>query len=722
MFCSRWLHNLVDLARSRKERRRRALPSRKTVRLVLESLEERLTPSGGNPTVMQTAGSYAALTKAIAEDTYANTNYVLQITQSFQFSSGGQVSISKLGSGSTLTIKGQNDTNYTLTGNGNRLFTVASGQHVTFEDLTLTGGTVTNSTGNAQGGALKDLGGDVTLSKVIVQGNTVKGAAAEGGGVYVSGASTLALRDSLLRDNSAQGVAGVDGTASHGYPSVLNGGAGGWAYGGGLYVGGSGWTVTLIGDTFAGNAALGGNGGNGAPGPNASFNNELGGNGGLGGVGGTAQGGAAFFTDSGDTANTGLTILEDPAAPTTHPSLFIDNTAQAGGGGIGGDGGASTGTANNSLGGTGGQAGDAEGGAIVVTGHYPVPPPQGPSGPGDYSFPFTVAIGNTTFYGNTISSNHGGLGGAPGSGGSGQPGAPGVNGSGGQALGGGVYLTADNPTTVVNCTIANNTANAPSPGYLSGAWGGGIYASGGVTLDNNTITQNTLNGANLKGSGILADSSFYGAANLVNNVIQGNRTFGSSAFDLDTDGYAPFSASNNFIGTMSPNAVNTKTNIVGNPQVQLGAVVGVDANGKPSGGPIYYPLLPGVVSIGAGSTSVLPTIAAVEGTTPANATDEIGNLFANNGAIDLGAVQVPSSPPLSPSPPPPPPTLSPFQLLVAITIDIDALTFQNSLPALSFLNAISEQWLGQRLPATADLVPAIEGDITALVSILIAAV
>ncbi len=641
----RWLRSLLETSSSRKDRRRLAAQKRKPIRLMLESLEDRLTPSGP-----QTAGSYAYLVNAVAADTAANTHYVIQISKSFQFDSSAQVNISRLGSGSTLTIEGQNGINYTLIGNGNRLFTIGSGQNVTFADLTLTGGSVTNSKGNAQGGAILDQGGNVTLSKVIVQGNTVKGGTAEGGGVYASGAGTLTIRDSILRNNSAQGVRGADGaTVSHGNPALLNGGSGGSASGGGLYVGGSGWTVTLLGDTFAGNTALGGNGGNGSRGANVPPAPPLQdvGDGGYGGWGGSAEGGAAFFTDHGPTANTAntrLTILDDLAAPTAYPSLFIDNTAQAGAGGKGGDGGTATGTANNFPGGYGGHGGNAEGGALVVTGYHYPPPPQAPPGSGDYSIPFTVGIGNTAFFGNTVSGNQGGQGGAAGHGGRGKPGAPGLNGIGGSAFGGGLYLDVDNTTTVFNCTVANNAAAALGTGYdgyTTPALGGGIAAYGSVTLDDNTITQNRINGSNVvEGSGILADSSsFYGAVNLFNNIIQGNRSIGSSAFDLQTDSNAPISASNNFIATMSPNAVSTSTNIVGSTQVQLGKAVGVDANGNPTGGPIYYPLLSGTASIGAGSSSVLNTIAGVEGTSSANTTDELGKPRSSNGSIHLGAVQ-----------------------------------------------------------------------------------
>jgi hypothetical protein len=129
---------------------------------------------------------------------------------------------------------------------------------------------------------------------------------------------------------------------------------------------------------------------------------------------------------------------------------------------------------------------------------------------------------------------------------------------------------------------------------------------------------------------------------LLNNLIQGNQSIGASAPDFEVFEAYPTpltNATNNFIGSMSTNAVNTTTNIIGNTQTQLGSVVGVNSNGNPSGGPIYYPLLANTASIGAGTTTVLSTIASVEGTTVANTTDEIGNPRSSNGSIDLGAVQ-----------------------------------------------------------------------------------
>lgn len=98
MFRALWLQRLLNVSYSRKDRRRLAARRRKFVRLMLESLEDRLTPSGGNPTVTQTAGDYKTLAGFVAGDTAANTNYIIQITRNFTFDPGGQVSVSNLGS------------------------------------------------------------------------------------------------------------------------------------------------------------------------------------------------------------------------------------------------------------------------------------------------------------------------------------------------------------------------------------------------------------------------------------------------------------------------------------------------------------------------------------------------------------------------------------------------------------------------------------------------
>jgi hypothetical protein len=261
-----WLASLRRLvagnSHSRKERRRWAARNRKRVRLRLESLEQRLTPSGP-----QTAGGYTALTAAVALDTAANTNYVIQITGSFQFNSGGQVSISKLGAGSTLTIEGQNGTNYTLTGNGNRLFDIAKGQTVGLQNLTLTGGAVGGSA--AKGGAVYN-SGNLSMISVVVAGNQAIGGSgqnAAGGGIYSNGGSLTLVNDLIGRrvkrtfsqtKNLITGIASppINSTKATGASNKATGGTGGNGQGAGIYV--SGGTVKVSHCTIAGNQLSGG--------------------------------------------------------------------------------------------------------------------------------------------------------------------------------------------------------------------------------------------------------------------------------------------------------------------------------------------------------------------------------------------------------------------------------------------------------------------------------
>lgn len=1001
--------------RSRNERRRLAARTRRPVRLNLESLEERLTPSGP-----QTAGSYTDLVNAIAADTASNTNYVIQITNSFTFNAGGQVSISKLGSGSTLTIEGQNGTNYTLTGNGNRLFDInGADQNVTFVELTLTGGTVTSANSTANGGAVRaEGGGSVTLSSVTIENDSVTGYQgagggisvwgggnltikngsliqsnnvtasniAEGGGICVWGPSTVLISDSTISKNSVTGGEGANG-ASPG----ASGATGCVVFGGGLFVSGNGWTVTLTGDTLSGNTLAAGNGGNGAAGQNATGTDASGGNGGQGGQGGVANGGGAYFW-AWDKVTSHLTISDDPNAPTANPSEFLDNSIQAGAGGNGGAGGTSTGTAKNANGGNGGWASEGNGGGIYISaasggtiqatinnttfsgnkvtaakggaggaagiggtgsagaagatqggsiaeggaiamekgsvssindstitnnsavastdvsgfangggifdllggltltkvtlqsntasgssaqggglsvsggnltiqggslvqsnrvtaaisalgggiyttggttvirdstftkniaqgergadgagpgangapGGYaegggldagpggtatllgvtlsgnsaiggdggkgaaggnasgsnatgsnggnggtgggaeagaanvgckltiladPSAPTEYPSlmidntaesgsggnggagggstgtannsnggnggsGPGANGGALScgstsATISNTAFYGNKVLGGNAGLGGAAGTGGSGSAGTAGATPDPDECYGGGLDLGQSNlgSITLVNDTVAKNTVTAGNSNGLQGyALGGGVNASNftAANFDNNTITQNTTSGGiEAVGSGVYVPSS---NLTLVNNLIQGNQSPVHSANEFETFGSTLSNASNNFITSINANAVSTATNMIGNSQPQLGNVVGVDSSGNPTGGPIYYPLLPGVVSIGAGSASVLSTIATAEGTTPASATDEIGNPRTNNGAISLGAVEIPpappppspaQSPPSPPSPPAPPalnvpPLLALFDILLGGTETVNA--------------------------------------------------
>jgi hypothetical protein len=213
-----------------------------------------------------------------------------------------------------LTIIGNGDTiSRTASGHGFRLFDVSAFGSLTLENLTLTGGLaesyqdVPGRVGDGVGGAILN-SGTLTLSAVTVTGNSAVGsgyveyvaygdndggywlgAAGVGGGIWSQGTLTLE-NGTLITNNSAAGYNNGDGDGGGVYvstgegdtPSTANltnvtissntarggpsGKLGNWvgsAYGGGLYLGGTGgggFTATLTNVTFSSNAALGGKG------------------------------------------------------------------------------------------------------------------------------------------------------------------------------------------------------------------------------------------------------------------------------------------------------------------------------------------------------------------------------------------------------------------------------------------------------------------------------
>ena len=130
---------------------------------------------------------------------------------------------------------------------------------------------------------------------------------AGGGGLYVAGGS-LDLIDDTLSDNEAEGGVGSNGqnaTKSNTGTSACDGGTGGNGTGGGLYV--AGGSVRLTDDTVSGNIAEGGNGGHGGHGNNTTI-----GSGYNGGLGGNAFGGGLFVAGG---SLTFLAIPSPPIPP-----------------------------------------------------------------------------------------------------------------------------------------------------------------------------------------------------------------------------------------------------------------------------------------------------------------------------------------------------------------------------------------------------------------------
>ncbi len=722
MLRSLWLGKFLS-RKSRNSRRRKATATRRCVRLHLEGLEDRVTPSATSIDVANAVELRNAINNQV--NAHPTQQYVINFT-------GTTYNLGDINN--QLVIS--NTAGVTLQGNGatinaaanNRLFVINAGSDVLFKDLTLQGGNVSSATADVQGGAIKNIGGKVTLSNVTVQNNAVQASnnnAASGGGVYVSaggtltiqsssridnnsalgftangiegyaygggvyltGSSVLTIADSSVSGNTAQGGDATSGSANKGYGggiysygaaslSITNshidgnhalggngivtaagqGGADGEAgKGGGLYVNGDGWKVTISGSTLSNNEAIGGYGATGMTGDK-------------GGYGGNASGGGAFIDgdgvsfkllsssisdntaragaggsggieggNGGNGANVyggGIDFEGHTALWTILGSNFSGNQAIAGAGGLGGDG---SNGANGGDGGKGGYGGDAKGGGFEF-----------------YNSPSSAAITNSSFTGN---SSIGGQAGGGGQGGSG--GAAGNGGKGGDARtagdgrGGGIDVYDDFPLTLINTTLGGNIAQGGdagaaglggaggaargadgAAGYAGDAKGGGLREIyGKTTLINSTVANNqALAGAGgattAKGQG----GGIYGDDTLLTNVIlTGNR---ASSDGADFFGSLRTTSRNDFISDTSGITGLLPFNgmILDNALPQLGELT--TANGLS-----YYPLLANSAAINAGVNSVLGPIATAEGVTPANATDALGNARVVNNVIDMGAVE-----------------------------------------------------------------------------------
>ena len=308
----------------------------------------------------------------------------------------------------------------------------------------------------AHGGALASLGmtGSVAITDSTLMGNAAQGgdgtpnanvniaSGADGGAIYFE-AGMLNITGSQINTCSANGGNGQDSPPIDG--GMTNGGQGGLAQGGGLWVGSAG-TVMINKTTFESTAANGGKGGGG-------------GNGGF--PGGEADGGAMFSSGTVTVTNSTFHL-----AAATGGSC----NSSAGTGGFG---------AHNA-----GDGGMARGGAIHVE-----------SG--------TVTVDTDTFANNSAVGGNGGNGGQTDRAGGFDFGS---HGQGGKAFGGAIDNNAS-AVHVKHCTISLNTAqggnsgvNTPgSPGtdkpprLVAAGTGGGIRVGSppGFDLENTIIGGNT---------------------------------------------------------------------------------------------------------------------------------------------------------------------------------------------------------------------------------------
>lgn len=114
----------------------------------------------------------------------------------------------------SVTILGPGAANLTISGNNSsRIFQSFNNITVSISGLTLTGG---NGGGGGDGGAIFKSTGSLTVSNVVLSGNT----ATNGGALSTSGNTTLTVRDSTLSGNTVTGRGGAI-AGSYGSSSVI---------------------------------------------------------------------------------------------------------------------------------------------------------------------------------------------------------------------------------------------------------------------------------------------------------------------------------------------------------------------------------------------------------------------------------------------------------------------------------------------------------------------
>jgi hypothetical protein len=477
---------------------------------------------------------------------------------------------------------------------------------VTITDCTITGNhAVGPKVGNGgYGGGINIVDSPlVTITNSKITGNTAAGAIgnefstggfAAGGGI-ISNSSTLEVVNSLISGNTATG--GRGGALAHD--------TGGQAAGGGVI--GYSSTITIEGSVISGNKAIGGNGGsagNGSPGMAGSpgMNGAGGSAGGNGGAGGNADGGGIRSIYTGSLTITNSTISGNTAQ--------AGNGGAAGNGGKGGAGGSGAGEphpgkgGDGGPGGIGGSAGTAFGGGVQS---------YAAGQTATLSIQSSTVSGNKTIPGKPAAGGKGGPAGA----GSytlagvlhrGAAGGKGAAGSTASGEGGGIWAgkflnTGSDTVSLVQLTIAQNTAT----------YGGGVFLElAAATIDNCTISQNK---AAMDGGGLTAEG---GTVGVVSTIIAGNTAL------LDPDVNATINDSYDLIGrvTNGTGLNNGGTNDVLNMNPLLGPL-GFHDGGKTETMLLSF-LSP---AIGAGSNP------------DALGTDQNGNPREINGLTDIGAVE-----------------------------------------------------------------------------------
>jgi hypothetical protein len=499
---------------------------RRSVRLQLESLEDRVTPStvinvndpsGGmdNPAnvTVATLGSNITLRDAInaADNTGGSGSYVINLPAGRTITFKSPVNNDTIISNNTvqnqnwygpnalpaitsnITIQGNGDT-LAVSGTNMRFFYVSGGPTLTggalsagnleLDNLTLTGGVAQGGSGSNGGGGLGAGGaifnqGTLTLNSDTLTNNRAIGGSGNASGSFGGGGGGMG------GNATSSGSGGFGGGFS-----IPNGPTGGSATGGGG--GGAGFRATDNGGNATGNPN--GSGGNGGAGGGLGGFGGAGGSTGIGtgGPAGDGGGGGGGYSNGGEGGSFGGGGVSSTSGGGGGGGIGGGGAFGDGGGGGGGFGGGGGGL--DGAGGFGGGGGSENGGGGFGGG-------VGGSGPGGgggaglgggiFSMFGSLTVLNSTLSGNIAQ------------GGNGSPRSGAVGGSGY----GGAIFNLDGTTTFIYATIANNSV---SPGTGSGGSGnanaGGVYnlaygntLTGGantatLTLDNSVIGQNQNNG------------------------------------------------------------------------------------------------------------------------------------------------------------------------------------------------------------------------------------
>jgi hypothetical protein len=660
MHRNRWTTLIKRWVASSRHPKRILSSRRATFRPILEHLESRVTP-----TVFPTVGP-GDVTTLIADINAANlaggsntinltaSTYSLPGVGNNWYGPNGLPAIT-----SNLTIHGNGATIFRDSGDAPfRFFYVSGGMELpagslTMDNLTLEGGLAEGGNSNLGGGGL-----------------------GAGGAIFNQG--TLTLSAVTLTDNEALG--GSSGVSTDGDGG---GGIGGDAPASGDGGDGGGFGGSLPGGPFGGNAGdgtFGGGGGGGggfvtgANGGSGSTSGFLSGT--AGGLGGFGTGGG----DGGAGADSAGISGDGGAFGSGGSGGSPGGSANGGGGGVGGGGGGGYVGGGGGFGGGGGAGGEGGfgggGGAIGING----------------------------------GTDSGGFGGGAG--------IQTASGGGGAALGGAIFnMGADSTSgqaTLINCTLASNTAQGGSGGTngVSGnGFGGALFnLDGTTTLLSDTLASNTVvNGGSSNLGGPADGGAVYNLAfgndiptgapvtatlGVLNSILAnstGGPDLGGQAINGAGTNTATISANSNLVQDPASNITLPASNIT-NTDPQLGKLTITNGGLTPT----MLPLGTSPV-ISTGATSFL---------TPS--TDQRGQPRPAAGPIDIGSVQgtVPLSPPASPpagSPPgglpPAPPAGSPaphpapppsmFQAWVSLFLDgarLEANALGSQFGVSSFIN------------------------------------